>query len=111
MTILQIADNFKNTQVNTVQMVFTANDFPVVIESFTAANNSTVNASYKAYIVSDGGTESPQRPFKVVVWGEIDPTMGAGIVNQVIPVGGSLKVQSSALDSIYFTVTGREVNK
>ena len=33
--------------------------------------------------------------------------LGIGLVNQVIPKGGSLQVESSALDSLYFTVSGR----
>lgn len=107
MATLQIVDNFKNTVVDTVQVAFTAGINPVVIEAFTAANNSTVNASYKAYIVTSSGIEQPLRPFKVVVWGELD--LGIGVVNQVIPAGGTLKLESSALDSIYFTVTGREI--
>lgn len=106
MATKQIVDNFKNTTVDTVQVAFTAT-LPVVIEAFTATNNSTVNASYKAYIVSADGTEQPIKPFTVVVWGDLD--LGVGIVNQVIPADGYLKVESSALDSIYFTVSGREV--
>ena len=109
MATSQISDNFSNTIVDTVQTVYTApSDKSVVIESFTATNNSSVNASYKAYIVSPGGVQKPTRPFKVVVWGEVD--LGIGINNQAIPAGGSLRVESSALDSIYFTVTGREVS-
>jgi hypothetical protein len=109
MTTLQIASNFSVAAVDVVQIAYNA---PVgknmVIESFTAANNSTVNASYKAYIVSANGIIQPQRPFKVVVWGESD--LGIGIVNQVIPSGGSLRFESSALNAIFFTVTAREVN-
>lgn len=109
MTTLQIASNYSNNIADTVQTVYTApTTSATVIESFTAANNSGVNASYKAYIVSSDGIEQPLRPFKVVVWGEID--LGIGIVNQAIPAGGSLKVESSVVDSIYFTVTGREVS-
>ena len=109
MATLQISDNFSNTIIDTVQTVYTAPQLQnVVIESFTAANNSAVNASYKAYIISPLDKEFPQRPFKVVVWGEVD--LGIGIVNQAIPAGGSLKVESSAIDSIYFTVTGREID-
>lgn len=108
MATKQIVDNFLNTIVDTVQVAYSAPlDKNVVIESFTAANNSGVNASYKAYIVSTLGAEQPQIPFKVVVWGEND--LGIGIVNQIIPAGGSLKVECSALASIYFTVTGREI--
>ena len=86
----QIVNNFVNTSPNTIQTAFTATK-GVVIESFTASNNSTVNASYKAYIVTDGGVEKAQRPFKIVVWGEID--LGIGLVNQIIPAGASLRVQ------------------
>ena len=106
MTTAQILTNQLNTIVDTPQTLFTAGSRGVIIESFTAANNSTVNASYKAFIVSTA-TEQPQRPFKIVVWGEID--LGIGIVNQIIPAGAELKLESSALNSIYFTATGREV--
>lgn len=109
MTTKQIVDNFVNTVVDSIQSPYAAPATKnVVIESFTAANNSVVNASYKAYIVSPLDKEFPQRPFKIVVWGEVD--LGIGIVNQIIPAGGSLRFESSAIDSIYFTVTGREVD-
>jgi hypothetical protein len=104
----QLADNFLNTIVDTAQVAFTAPATQsVIIDSFTVSNNSTVNASYKAYIKSATGTLIPIIPFKVVVWGEND--LGIGIVNQAIPPGGSLQVESSALNSLYFTVSGREV--
>ena len=107
MATKQIVDNFSNTIPDTTQEAYSATK-ETVIEAFTAVNNSGVNASYKAYIVSPGGTEKPIRPLKVVTWGEHD--LGVGIVNQSIPVGGSLRVESSAINSIYFTVTGREVS-
>lgn len=106
MAALQIADNFTNSLVDTVETVFTASSKAVVIEAFTAANNSAVNASYKAYILSPSTTK-PQVPFQIVVWGEID--LGIGVTNQIIPLNASLKVESSALNSIYFTITAREV--
>ena len=99
------ANSFVNTIVDTVQTVFTASN-DTQINAFTVANNSAVNASYKAYIVDSITTDKKIIPFKVVVWGESD--LGIGLVNQVIPAGGSLKVESSALDSLYFTVTGSE---
>ena len=79
----------------------------------SSAVNSTVDTAEalftagKAYIVAQDGTEQPQIPFKVVVWGEND--LGIGIVNQIIPAFGSLKLECSALASIYFTATGREI--
>ena len=104
MATSQILSNSVNTIANTVQTLFTAGTSPVVIDSFTAVNNSTVTASYKAYIVSSNGIQKALRPFKVVVWGELD--LGIGIVNQIIPAGADFKLEASAIDSIYFTATG-----
>lgn len=108
MATLQIIDNLTISATDTPQSLYAAPvGQDVVIESFTASNTSIVNASYKAYIVSSTGDQQPQIPFKVVVWGESD--LGIGVVNQVIPGGGALRLECSALDSIYFTVTGREI--
>ena len=108
MATIQITDNLTVTVIDAPQVIASAPvGQDIVIESFTASNTSLVNASYKAYIVSALGAEQPQIPFKVVVWGEND--LGIGIVNQIIPAGGYLKVECSALASIYFTVTGREI--
>ena len=108
MATKQLSDNFVNNTVDTPEPVFTAGTTGVVIESFTAANNSTVNASYKAYIKTSAGLLRAQRPFKIVVWDEND--LGIGIVNQIIPAGAQLMVEASALNSIYFTVTGRDAS-
>jgi len=108
MATKQLVDNFLNTIVDTVQIAFSAPvDKSVVIDAFTVTNNSAVNASYKAYVKSASGALAPIIPFKIVVWGEND--LGIGIVNQVIPAGGSLQVESSALTSLYFTASGREL--
>ncbi len=108
MAVIQLSDNFVNTVIDTPETVYTSpTDKVTVIDSFTVANNSTVNASYKAYIVTSVGSLLPQIPFEIVVWGENN--LGIGIVNQVIPAGGSLRVESSALSSLYFTVSGRTV--
>ena len=109
MATKQLIDNFLNTIVDTVEVAYSApSDKDVVIDAFTVTNNSVVNASYKAYVKSSTGVLSPIIPFKIVVWGEND--LGIGIVNQVIPAGGSLQVESSALTSLYFTASGRELS-
>ena len=109
MATKQLVDNFLNTIVDTAQIAFSApSDKNVVIDVFTATNNSVVNASYKAYVKSSTGVLAPIIPFKIITWGENDN--GIGIVNQVIPAGGSLQVESSALTSLYFTVSGRELS-
>ena len=106
MATMQVADNFVNSVVDTPEEAFKAGTKGVVIEAFAATNNSTVDASYKAYIKTSSGILKPLRPFTVVVWGESDG--GLSVVNQIIPAGAQLMVEASALDSIYFTVTGRE---
>jgi len=109
MATKQLIDNFLNTIIDTVEIAYSAPaDKDVVIDAFTVTNNSVVNASFKAYVKSATGVLAPIIPFKIVVWGEND--LGIGIVNQVIPAGGSLQVESSALTSLYFTASGREVN-
>lgn len=101
-----LASNFKNTIADAQQTVFTspATGSGTRIDSFTVANNGTVNASYKAYIFNGVSDNVAIIPMQVVVWGEND--LGIGIVNQVIPPNASLRVESSAVDSLYFTVTG-----
>tara|TARA_R110001599_G_scaffold173340_2_gene365167 strand:- start:18391 stop:18714 length:324 start_codon:yes stop_codon:yes gene_type:complete len=106
MALIQVIDNKANTTANAFETLFTAGNKGVIIDSFTAANNSKVNASYEA-VIDTGTNETPQIPFKIVVWGEID--LGIGLVNQLIPAGAKLKIKSSAINSIFFTITGREV--
>lgn len=106
---MNLANNFVNTVIDGPEKVFEASK-DTLITSFTASNNSNVNASFKAYITSlNEEPKNPQIPMKIIVWGEND--LGIGIVNQVIPAGGSLYVESSALGSIYFTVSGREIEE
>ena len=106
---IQMVNNLANTIIDTVQPIFVAPpEMNVRIEAFTAANTSIVDASYKAYITTPSGEQQPQQPFKIVVWGDND--LGIGLINQVIPAGGSLSVESSALASIYFTVSGIELS-
>ena len=104
-----LAINFKNTIADSQQTVYTS---PLTgsgtrIDSFTAANSGTVNRNYSAYIDNGVTDNKPIIPFKIVVWGESD--LGIGLVNQTIPPGASLKVESSSVGDIYFTVSGVEL--
>lgn len=109
MTVKNLSTNFANTSTDTPEVVFTATN-PVKIDAFTVVNNSQVNASFQAYIVPNGETaQNPQIPFQIVVWGE--NKLGIGIVNQVVPEGGTIQVESSALNSLYFTISGREIEE
>ena len=76
-----------------------------LITAFSAINNSGVNASYKAYIYdSTGAAVEPVIPTKIVVRNRFD--IAPSITNQLIPNGGSLRMESSAADSITFRVSG-----
>ena len=102
--------NEANSLSSTIQTLFVAplTGNGILIDAFTAANNSDINASYMAYISAPtGDIENPQRPDQIVVHGEQD--LGGGLTNQLIPPGGRLSMETTAADSIYFTVTGRIV--
>lgn len=109
-TPIQLVKNQTNSTADTIEVQYTAplGGNGVIIDSFTASNTSIVNSSYKAYITdADETIQNPQRPFKIVVWGEID--LGSGLINQLIPPGGTLSTEQSTAESIYFTVSGKEV--
>lgn len=109
-TPIQLVDNQCNSAADTPKIFYTddGTDNGTIIDSFTASNTGSANSSYKAYIVSQGGTvQNPQIPFKIVVWGEKD--LGGGVVNQLIPPGGTLQMEARQADRIYFTVSGRKV--
>ena len=76
-----------------------------IITAFSAINNSGINASYKAYIYdSTGAAVDPVIPLKIVVRNRFD--VGPSITNQLIPNGGSLRMESSAVGAITFRVSG-----
>ena len=103
-----IVQNEANLVADTIESFYTSppGGSGTQINSVTASNNSTVNASYKAYITDAITSDKPIIPFKVVIWGEND--LGIGLVNQVIPPGGTLSFESSAINSIYFNVAATE---
>jgi hypothetical protein len=103
----RLINNFSNTVIDTVETAYSsaATGDGTRIDSFTASNDSTVNASYSVYI-NDG--VNPAKAIikdKIIVWGTND--LGIGLVNQVIPPDSTLQVESTAINSIYFTVAGQ----
>lgn len=108
-TTQQLVNKATNTEADKPESIYTSpkNGRGTLLTSITAANNSTSNKSYKAYIVDkDGVAENPQTPFRVVIWGDID--MATGINGQVIPPDGSLYVECNAANSVFFTISGIE---
>lgn len=104
-----LAFNKQNTILDTVEKFY---DSPsqgagTVILAFTATNNGTSSASYKAYIYdATGAVVQAVIPQKIVVRDRFD--LGASAISQLIPAGGSLRMESSAANSIAFYVTGDE---
>ncbi len=99
-----------NTVVDTIEIFFTS---PVSgggtrITAFTASNNGAASASYKAYIFDSSGTVlEAVVPQKIVVKDRFD--LGPSIVGQLIPNGGTLRMETSSLTTIAFRVTGNNL--
>jgi len=109
-TDITLVQGQQNTVANTIEIFYLspAGDGGTVITAFTASNNTASNKTYKAYIFTAAGTnEGAIIPVKIVVRNRFD--VGASIVNQIIPAGGTLRMESSAADSIIFTVSGKEL--
>lgn len=109
MTDSILAFNAKVSAADTVETIYTAPTLGagVKIKSFSATNNTPASVSYKAYIYNSAGVPvSAIIPLKIVVRDRFDS--GTAAVGQVIPPGGTLRVECSEADSINFYVTGLE---
>lgn len=106
MTAALLVDSAQNTAADTVESFYTApSGNSVRITAFTAANNTESSKTYKAYIYDAlGNPKDAVIPQKIVVRDKFD--LGASIVGQIIPSGGSLRMESSDSASISFRVTG-----
>ena len=106
----QIVDTFQNTVANTAEVAFTSpiTSTGTLITAIVASNGTAVDRSYQAYIVSSGGSATnPQVPARTVVKKKTD--VPPELAGQVIPAGGTLQFESSAISSITFTVSGRNL--
>lgn len=112
MADLVMVNSAQNTIVDTIQTFFTAlpsgnGGTGARVTAFTASNNGTASASYKAYIFDATGTVlEAVIPQKIVVKDRFD--LGPSIVSQIIPPGGTLRMETSSLNTITFRVTGKE---
>lgn len=104
-----LVNSTQNTAIDTIETFYDdATDNGTKINAFTAANNTTSSKTYKAYIYdASGALIDAVVPQKIVVRDTFD--LGASIVGQLIPPGGSLRMESSAATSISFRVTGTEL--
>jgi hypothetical protein len=102
-----IAESVKIPTVDTITTLYTSpsSGNGTTITAFTAANSSGANASYKAYVYDSAGTAvDPAVPLKIVVRNRFD--LGASIVNQIIPAGGTLRIENNIANSLSFKITG-----
>lgn len=109
MTDTVLVNNYQSLAADTVEVIYTSpsNGLGTKIKAFTATNNTDSAKSYKAYIYdSSGALVSAIIPITDIARDRYD--VGAAAVNQVIPKGGTLRVESSAIASINFYVTGVE---
>jgi hypothetical protein len=78
------------------------------VTAFTATNDTDSSKTYKGYIYDvSGDAKVAVIPQKIIVPDRFD--LGAPIVGQLIPPGGTLRMQSSDATSIAFRVTGNEL--
>ena len=78
------------------------------VTKFSAPNDTTSSIDYKAYIVgADNVIKKAIIPQSTVVRDRVD--LGASIVGQLIPPGGSLQMESSVANAMQFYVTGNEL--
>ena len=100
-----LANNFKTSGSATVEVIFTAS-VDTLITAFTAANSAVASSYYNAYIVgSDGVVGAPVQPQTIVV--KDRKNAGSGVVNQLVPAGGTLRVSDQNAGYLNFYVTGR----
>tara|TARA_R110000850_G_scaffold212628_2_gene338382 strand:- start:378 stop:710 length:333 start_codon:yes stop_codon:yes gene_type:complete len=110
MADIVMVDSKSNVAANTVEQFYVS---PVsgdgtVITAFSAINNSLANATYKAYIYDSAGVAvDPIIPLKIVVRNRFD--IAPSITNQLIPNGGTLRMEASSIGAITFRVSGVEL--
>lgn len=102
--------SYQSVTADTIELVYTSpvSGAGTIITAFTATNNTGANRTYRAYIyAADGLSLAAVVPLKIVVINRFDS--GAGIVNQFIPPGGTLRFESDLASSISLRVSGKEL--
>ena len=111
MATVVLVNSTQNSIANSPQAFYTspADGAGTIITAFTATNNTDANRTYKAYIFGPSQTGlQAVTPLKIIIRNRFDP--GNSIVNQLIPAGGTLQMESDEVDSIVYRVTGNELS-
>lgn len=99
-----------STAANTIEIFYTspATSDGTIITAWTATNNTNSNRIYKAYIFNSSGVVLQAIiPQKIIVRDRFD--LGSGIVNQLIPPGGTIRIETDLANSIVFRISGNEL--
>ena len=104
-----IVNGVTTASANTVEVIYTNNtNGGAVIKAVSATNKTKINAAYTMYIIDfDGTTDNPIVPFQSVVRLKVDTP--PEVINQVVPAGGTIRVKTTAANSIAFTITAKEL--
>jgi len=113
-----LVQNKSNTAPDAIENFFNspsgAGNNGTKIKAFTASNDTETSHTYKAYIYPDGWQTGDDPilaiiPQSIVVRDKAD--YGPSIIGQVIPKGGSLRIESSSTDSSFlnYYVTGSQL--
>ena len=109
-----LVQNDSNTAADTIENFFDSpsgtGNSGTKIKAFTASNDTETSHSYKAYIYDS--SENPVLaiiPQSIVVRDKAD--YGPSIIGQVIPKGGSLRMECSSADGSFlnYYVTGSQL--
>ena len=91
---------------DTLETIYTAAAADTLIKAVTASNPTTANAAYTMNIVPvNEDITKPEIPYQIVI--RLNEDFGSGVVNHVIPKGGTLRVSTTTAGAIAFRVTGR----
>jgi len=104
MTAAVLVNSAFNAGLDTIEDMYSSPS-GTVITAFSASNDELGSASFKAYIYDSSGVELPPVIPQTIVTG-YRVSLGAPLLGQLIPPGGSLRIESSG--PLAFRVTGDE---
>jgi len=105
-----LVNSKQSTTADTIEIFYTspASGGGTLITAFTATNNTNANHLYKAYIFdSIGAVLEAVTPQKIIIRDKFD--LGSGIINQLIPAGGTLRMESDQASTIVWRASGKEL--
>ena len=105
-----LVNSAQNAIADNIQVFYTSptNGSGTRVTAFTATNDTGSSKTYKGYIFdSSGDVKVAVIPQKIIVPDRFD--LGPSMIGQLIPPGGTLRMESSDALSIAFRVTGNEL--